>query len=133
MGGAELFLWKVIEPSPVFATVCAYVYACERGHNFALRLRRVDLYAVGAKIGACLICTSMQQKGLFGYSSYSAGAGRIIDSPTGCQMKASDNTHSVYRRVRSHSIDTAPSHCMEIEKVDLVAGSNIEIAWVEFF
>src|SRR5271156_4386339 len=131
MGRTKLFIGKVIEPSPAFTLVLTDVHPSERRHNLSVELRRVDVNAVSPKIGTCLICRPMQQKARVGHSPDSARPCRVIPPPARRQMQPSHNAHSMYRRVRTNSFNAAPLHGVEVQQVNLIAGSHIEVAWIK--
>src|SRR4030088_1619229 len=111
MGRTEFFIGKVIEPLPISPTIFTDVHTSDRGHDLSIWLCGVNLYAVGAKVGACLICTSMQEKTWSGHSRDHICTYRVVHSPTGGQMKPSHCSHSMDRRIGADSVNARPCLC----------------------
>ena len=96
MGGTEFSIGKLIEPFPAFPTIITCVHTCKGGHNLSIWLGGVDLYTEGPNVGARLIFISMQKKARMGHSLHSIRTGRVVNPPTGRQMRAPHGTDALY-------------------------------------
>ena len=128
MGGVKFSFGKIVEAFPGLSAVVACIDSSDGGEKFSIWPEGIDRDCVGANIRADLVFPAMQKKFCLSDALDCVGANGIVDAPAGGDVESSNGAHGMDGGVRADSGDACPPHCVKVETVRLIAGSDIERA-----